>query len=98
MVPNHIGIYMSIVLCWIINFGKDRRGTIFCALARYYIIICNCNTTKKKIMSIEFLIVGGVIFAVYVWFTLWIILSQNKKQRKENYPNNVAKKDNTKTD
>ena len=49
-------------------------------------------------MSIEFLIVGGIIFAVYVWFTLWIILSQNKKQRKENYPNNITNKDNTKTD
>ena len=44
-------------------------------------------------MSIGFLFVGGVIFAVYVWFTLWIILSQNKKQREENYPN---KEDNKK--
>ena len=34
-------------------------------------------------MSIEFLIVGGVIFAVY-WFNFWNIIYQNKKQREEN--------------
>jgi len=49
-------------------------------------------------MSIEFLLVGGVIFAVYVWFTLWIILSQNKKQREENYPNNDNSKNKSKAD
>jgi|TARA_B110000977_G_scaffold92962_1_gene123060 hypothetical protein len=49
-------------------------------------------------MSIEFLLVGGVIFAVYVWFTLWIILSQNKKQREENYPNKDNSKNKSKTD
>jgi|TARA_B110000444_G_C18621616_1_gene492451 hypothetical protein len=49
-------------------------------------------------MSITFLLVGGVIFAVYVWFTLWIILSQNKKQRKENYPNKDNSKNKSKTD
>lgn len=37
-------------------------------------------------MSLGFFIVGAVIFAIYVWFTLWIIVSQNKKQREENYP------------
>ena len=49
-------------------------------------------------MSIEFLIVGGAIFSVYVWFTLWIILSQNKKQREENYPNKNSSKNKSKTD
>lgn len=38
-------------------------------------------------MSITFFIVGAVIFAVYIWFTVWIIFSQNKAQREENYPN-----------
>ena len=37
-------------------------------------------------MSLGFFFVGAVIFAVYVWFTLWIIVDQNKKQREENYP------------
>ena len=37
-------------------------------------------------MSVGFFLVGGVIFAIYVWFTIWIIFSQNKAQRKENYP------------
>ena len=49
-------------------------------------------------MSIEFLLVGGMIFAVYVWFTLWIILSQNKKQREENYPSIDNSKNKSKTD
>ena len=34
-------------------------------------------------MSIGFFIVGTVIFACYVTLTLWIILSQNRKQREE---------------
>lgn len=38
-------------------------------------------------MSIGFFIVGTVIFACYVTLTLWVIFSQNKKQREENYPN-----------
>ena len=38
-------------------------------------------------MSWGFFFVGAVIFAIYVWFTVWIIFSQNKKQREENYPN-----------
>ena len=37
-------------------------------------------------MSYTFLIVGAIIFAIYTWFTLWIIFSQNKKQREEDYP------------
>lgn len=38
-------------------------------------------------MSLGFFFVGAVIFAIYVWFTVWIIFNQNKKQREENYPN-----------
>lgn len=34
-------------------------------------------------MSIGFFIVGGTIFACYVALTLWVILSQNRKQREE---------------
>ena len=93
MVPHNIGVYMHVVLYWIRSCWNERRGTIFCPLAGDYIIIRNCNKAKKEIMSIGFLFVGGVIFAIYVWFTLWIILSQNKKQRQENYPN---KEDNKK--
>lgn len=34
-------------------------------------------------MSIGFFFVGAGIFAIYVWFTLWIIFDQSKKQRAE---------------
>lgn len=34
-------------------------------------------------MSIGFFFVGAGIFAIYVWFTLWIIFDQSKKQREE---------------
>ena len=40
-------------------------------------------------MSSGFFFVGAGIFAIYVWFTLWIIFNQNKKQREENYPTYV---------
>lgn len=38
-------------------------------------------------MSIGFFIVGGVIFSVYMYFTVWNIFYSSKKQREENYPN-----------
>ena len=38
-------------------------------------------------MSISFCIVGGVIFAVYLFLMLWSIVYSNKKQKEENYPN-----------
>jgi len=41
-------------------------------------------------MSLGFFFIGAVIFAIYVWFTLWIIVDQNKKQREENYPTQVV--------
>ena len=34
-------------------------------------------------MSWGFFFIGAIIFAVYTWFTFWIIFSQNKKQREE---------------
>lgn len=34
-------------------------------------------------MSWGFFFVGAFIFALYVWFTLWIIFDQSKKQREE---------------
>jgi len=37
-------------------------------------------------MSIGFFIIGGIIFAVYIYFTLWNIFYSSKKQRQENYP------------
>ena len=38
-------------------------------------------------MSIGFFIVGGLIFGLYIYFTIWNIIYSNKKQREENYPN-----------
>ena len=37
-------------------------------------------------MGWGFFFMGAFFFALYVWFTLWIIFDQNKKQREENYP------------
>ena len=42
-------------------------------------------------MSLGFFIVGGVIFSIYMFFTVWNIFYSGKKQRDENYPN-IAKK------
>jgi len=42
-------------------------------------------------MSIGFFIVGGVIFSIYMFFTVWSILYSSKKQKDENYPS-IAKK------
>ena len=45
------------------------------------------NPTKTIIMSIGFFIIGGIIFLVYVFLTMWNIFYSGKKQREENYPN-----------
>lgn len=45
-------------------------------------------------MSITFFIVGAIIFAIYMFFTVWNIVYSSKKQREENYPN-IDKKDKT---
>jgi hypothetical protein len=38
-------------------------------------------------MSIGFFITGGIIFLIYIFFTMWNIFYSGKKQREENYPN-----------
>ena len=35
---------------------------------------------------------GAVFFSLYVWFTLWIIFDQNKKQRAEGNGTKIEKK------
>jgi ABC-type sugar transport system permease subunit len=37
-------------------------------------------------MSVGFFIVGAVIFAFYMYFTIWNIVHSSKKQREQNYP------------
>ena len=37
-------------------------------------------------MGLGFFFVGGIIFAVYIYFTIWNIFHSSKKQREENYP------------
>lgn len=37
-------------------------------------------------MSPGFLAIGGIIFAVYIYFTFWNIFYGHKKQKEENYP------------
>jgi hypothetical protein len=56
-------------------------------------------------MNKGFLIVGGIIFAIYIYFTFWNIFQSNKKQKEDHYPDltkseifdeyNKANKDNT---
>ena len=38
-------------------------------------------------MSLGMFIVGFLIFGVYVFFLIWNIFYNGKKQREENYPN-----------
>jgi hypothetical protein len=38
-------------------------------------------------MNLGFFIMGGLIFAVYIYFTVWNIFYGARKQREENYPN-----------
>ena len=37
-------------------------------------------------MSLEFFFIGGLIFAAYMYFTIWNIFNGAKKNREENYP------------
>tara|TARA_Y100000385_G_C12914465_1_gene559742 strand:- start:12 stop:242 length:231 start_codon:yes stop_codon:yes gene_type:complete len=37
-------------------------------------------------MNIGMFIIGGLIFSVYMYFTIWNIYYSSKKQREENYP------------
>ena len=43
-------------------------------------------------MSIGFFIIGAIIFAIYMFFTIWNIIYSSKKQKEENYPNIGKKK------
>ena len=38
-------------------------------------------------MNLQFFIVGGLIFAVYMVLTVWNIYYSGQKQKEENYPN-----------
>lgn len=38
-------------------------------------------------MNKGFLLVGGVIFAVYIYLTFWNIFKSHKKQKENHYPN-----------
>lgn len=49
-------------------------------------------------MSIGFYAVGAVIFALYMYFTIWNIVYSSKKQREENYPNYTSNVDNVDMD
>jgi hypothetical protein len=52
-------------------------------------------------MNISFFIIGGLIFATYIFLTFYNILYSNRKQREENYPDvkqNKDKEDNKRTE
>jgi hypothetical protein len=38
-------------------------------------------------MSLGFFFIGGLIFAVYMYFTIWNIFYSSRKSKEENYPN-----------
>ncbi|WP_198295255.1 MULTISPECIES: hypothetical protein [unclassified Winogradskyella] len=42
-------------------------------------------------MNKGFLIIGGIIFAVYIYFTFWNIFNSHKKQKENHYPNLTEK-------
>ena len=44
-------------------------------------------------MSIQFFIVGGLIFAVYMVLTVWNIFYSNQKQEEENSSNSKSSKE-----
>lgn len=92
MVSGNIGIYLHDVFDIIRSYWKTRRGSVLCTLARNNFIVRNSNPSKKNIMSIGFFIFGGIIFAIYVYLTVWNIFYSSKKQRQENY-STIAKKD-----
>ena len=87
VVPNNFSIYLYAIFYFAGPYGKAGWSFIFCSLARHNLIICNCNPSKKKVMSISFFIVGGVIFTIYLFLMFWNIVYSNKKQKEKNYPN-----------
>lgn len=42
-------------------------------------------------MSLGFFFVGAILFSLYVWFTVWLIFDQNKKQRAEGNGTKISK-------
>ncbi|MFD1063717.1 hypothetical protein ACFQ1Q_10715 [Winogradskyella litorisediminis] len=38
-------------------------------------------------MSKGFLLIGAIIFAIYIYFTFWNINNSHKKQKENHYPN-----------
>ena len=38
-------------------------------------------------MSVTFFLVGGLIFATYIYFTIWNIYNPQVKSKRENYSN-----------
>ena len=43
-------------------------------------------------MNKSFLLIGGIIFAIYIYLTIWNIFYSHKKQKENHYPN-LTKKD-----
>ena len=91
MVSNNISIHLHAIFYHIGYFRQTTRSFIFRALARYNFIVRNSNSPKTNVMSISFFIIGGVIFSIYMYFTIWNIFYSNKKQKEENYPNITGK-------
>jgi len=50
-------------------------------LAWYNFTICYSNKTKKKVMNLSMLIVGFVIFSLYIFGLLYMINYSHKSQK-----------------
>ena len=42
-------------------------------------------------MNKGFILTGGIIFAIYIYFTFWSIFQSHKKQKENHYPNLTKK-------
>jgi len=42
-------------------------------------------------MNKGFLLIGGIIYAVYIYLTFWNIFNSHKKQKDNHYPNLTEK-------
>ena len=87
MVPGNLSFYLPVVFCGTLYSWKFWTGRIFGTLARDNIIICVSNQTRKNNMNIGFILIGAVIFAVYLGLMILNIVYSSKKQQEENYPN-----------
>jgi hypothetical protein len=52
-------------------------------LAWYNFTICYSNKTKKKVMNLSMLIVGFVIFSLYVFGLIYMINVSHKEQEQD---------------